>query len=70
MITENWTRQIFNSPRQEFSNGGLGLVVALLGCWQIIFRVRLADRKSSCTKLVVFGTSCVCVFTMLSAHCF
>ena len=26
-----------NSPRRELSNGGLGIVVALLVCWQIDF---------------------------------
>ena len=26
-----------DSPRRELSNGGLGFVVALLVCWQIIF---------------------------------
>ena len=36
------------SPSRELSNGGLGVVVALLVRWQIIFRVRLADRQSSC----------------------
>ena len=26
-----------DSPRREFSNGGLEIVVVLLVCWQIIF---------------------------------
>ena len=30
-----------DSPRQELSNGGLRIIVALLVCWQIDFRVFL-----------------------------
>ena len=37
-----------DSRYREFSNGGLGIVVALLVCWQIDFCVHLAGRQSSC----------------------
>jgi len=30
-------KEDLDSPRQELSNGGLGIVVALLFCWQIDF---------------------------------
>ena len=37
-----------NSPRQELSNGGLGIVVALLVCWQIDFCRIILEVQSSC----------------------
>ena len=40
-----------NSPCLELSNGGLGLVVALLVCPGINFRVFLLGVESRCTRL-------------------
>ena len=40
-----------DSPCRELSNGGLGLVVALLVCPGINFRVFLLGVQSSCTRL-------------------
>ena len=36
------------SPRRELSNGGLGIVVALLDCWQIFFVGLVVDAQSNC----------------------
>ena len=39
-------------PRRELSNGGLGIVVALLLRWGIIFCVSISDALSSCNNFV------------------
>ena len=38
-----------NSPCPELSNGDLGIVVALLVCWQIVFCAFLLGVQFSCT---------------------
>ena len=47
----------FYSPRRELSNGGLGIVVALLVCWQIIFCRLIMDVQSRCTSYLMFQLS-------------
>ena len=42
------THVYLDSPSRELSNGGLGVVVALLVRWGIIFCVRISDAQSSC----------------------
>ena len=49
MITENNPEDL-DSPRQDLSNGGLGIVVALLVCWQFDF---LSARIGRPTQLYV-----------------
>ena len=39
-------------PRQELSNSDLGIVVALLVFWELIFRVFLLGVQSSCMGLI------------------
>ena len=47
-----------NSPRQELSNGGLGIVVALLVCWQLDFCRIILEVQSSCNdNFAKFGFS-------------
>ena len=43
-----------NSPRREFSNLGLGIVVALLVRWKIGFCVFLLGIQSSCRNYSAF----------------
>ena len=45
-------RKDSESPCQELSSGGLESVATLLVRWQIVFRVRVADRQSSCMVLM------------------
>ena len=45
-----------DSPRRELSNGGLGIVIALLVCWQIILCVLLLGVQSSCSLRSIFLT--------------
>ena len=48
MITDKIYLEDLDSPRRELSNGGLGIVVALLVCWGINFCVHISDAQSSC----------------------
>ena len=49
------THAYLDSPRREISNSGLGIVVALLVCWGIIFCVRISDAQSSCSSSLIEG---------------
>ena len=45
-----------DSPRREFSNGGLESVVTLLVRWQkIIIRVRPQEKQSSCNIYLILS---------------
>ena len=50
-----------NSPRQDLSNGGLGIVAALLVLWQIDFCRLILDVQSRCVmggyKDVLFAST-------------
>ena len=41
-------RKDLDSPRRELSNGGLGIVAALVVFSGIIFCVRISNAQSSC----------------------
>ena len=43
-----WNPEDLDSPCQELSNGGLGIVITLLVHWKIIFVGSDADAQSSC----------------------
>ena len=38
-----------DSPRQNLSNGGFGIVVALTVFWKLIVRVFILEEQSSCS---------------------
>ena len=49
-----------DSPRQEFSNGGLGIVAALLVHWQIDFPCASTGGPSNPAVLFLVTKKCCC----------